>query len=540
MNGSASNARLRQDRAHAAPQVAPVTRAIRSALAVSAAALALSAPVAGMAAGTCSYDTASHAYACNGAFNQIIFSQVMPDTNFVPPVDLTVVPDDQSPTSVTSAETGIGAVWTGDVSVLSHAGTIIDTDGGVGAWDISRVYDVTLVDGGDAFAGDASGIDDFVTTRAFSLSGDITSLMAIDNGSDISVSGYGNVFALDISDGYSASLTNSANISADAGVGAGYWGTGAYATAVRINSMETVVSNDGGISATATADGYSARARGVDAFGYSVGPTVNNAGDIQASAQADGGVARATGVYSFGYSAGSTVENTGDILASAQAHGGSAYASAIESIAYGYSGGRDATVTNSGTLSAEADADFAVALTIFNLARGRYGNAYTTNASDGKIYAEASGDYVIAEAVNNGAARYGSATASNAGGIYATANGTSGARAVGLINYSTGSVATVDNDGSVSAMGTATAGRAFAIGVENNSDLYSANTHNAGDISVHADASGGASAAGVLSTAGKSSYVLNEAEGDIDVIASSQSDLALAFGAYVSAPEVAT
>ena len=167
--------------------------------------------------------------------------------------------------------------------------------------------------------------------------------MAIDNSTDISVSGYGNVFALDIVDGYSASLNNSANISAQAGVGAGYFGTGAYATAVRINSMETVVSNDGGISATASADGYTARARGVDAFGYSVGPTVHNAGDIQASAQADGGVARATGVYSFGYSAGSTVDNVGDIQASAQAHGGSAYASAIESIAYGYSGGRDAS-----------------------------------------------------------------------------------------------------------------------------------------------------------------------------------------------------
>ena len=98
MNGSASNARLRQDRAHAAPKVAPVTRAIRSALAVSAAALALSAPVAGMAAGACSYDTASHAYACHGGFNQ--FSQTVADTNFVPPVDLTVVPGDQSPTSV--------------------------------------------------------------------------------------------------------------------------------------------------------------------------------------------------------------------------------------------------------------------------------------------------------------------------------------------------------------------------------------------------------------------------------------------------------
>lgn len=547
MNGSASNARLRKERAQSAPQVAPVTRAIRSALAVSAAALALSAPVAGMAAGTCSYDTASHAYACNGGFKHIISTQIIPDENFVPPVDLTVVPGDQWPTSVDSEATGFGAAWNGIAPFFSLSGDI-DTSGVVEASDASRVDDVTLVGGGDAFAGDAaSGIHHLITANAFSISGDISivatavnALAAIENDTDISVSGYGNVFGLDIFDGYSASLDNSANISAEASVGAGYFGTGAYATAVRINSMETVVTNDGGISASASADGYYARARGVDAFGYSVGPTVHNAGDIQASAQAVGGVARATGIYSFGYAAGSTVENTGDILAIAHADGGSAYASTINSIAYGYSGGRDASVTNSGVLSAEADADFAVALTVFNLARGRYGNAYTANADDGKIYAQATGDYTIAEAVNNGAARYGNAVTSNAGGVYATANGTSGARAVGIVNYSTGSLATVDNDGSVSAVGTSTAGRGFAIGIQNASELYDASTYNAGNISVRADGSAGASAAGALSTAGKSSYVLNEIDGDIDVVASSQSGVALGFGAYVSAPEVAT
>ena len=105
-------------------------------------------------------------------------------------------------------------------------------------------------------------------------------------------------------------------------MGAGYWGTGAYATGARVNSMDAVVANYGGISATAIADGYYARARGVDSFGYAVGSTVYNAGDIEANAQADGGRARATGVYSFGYATASTVDNAGDILASAQADGG--------------------------------------------------------------------------------------------------------------------------------------------------------------------------------------------------------------------------
>ena len=70
MNGSAQNVGLRKKRSHATPAVAPVTRAIRAALAVSATALALSVPVVSLAAGPCSYDTASNTYACIGGFNR--------------------------------------------------------------------------------------------------------------------------------------------------------------------------------------------------------------------------------------------------------------------------------------------------------------------------------------------------------------------------------------------------------------------------------------------------------------------------------------
>jgi hypothetical protein len=432
MNGSAQNVGSRKKRSHATPAVAPVTRAIRAALAVSATALALSVPVVGLAASKCSYDTASNTYACTGV-NQSIFNRTslaFADANFVPPVDLTVVPADQLPSSVTAEAADSDAVWASDFSIFADAGTSIDTSGAFGAMDVGSVDDITLVDAGDAFAGDATRIHDIITANAFSLSGDISTdhhvdgtftlghgafeigdegvinadsindgahvivatavnNLAIDNGSDISVSGYGNVFGLDVVDAYTARLNNSADISAEAGVGAGYFGTGAYATAARVNSMDAIVCNYGGISATATADGYYARARGVDSFGYAVGSTVYNAsaGDIEASAQADGGRARATGVYSFGYATASTVDNAGDIHASAQAHGGAAYATAINSVAYGYSGGLDASLTNSGTLSADADADFAYAITIFNIATGHYGNAYVTNADDGKIYA---------------------------------------------------------------------------------------------------------------------------------------------------------
>ncbi|HJW45635.1 MAG TPA: hypothetical protein VJ484_04015, partial [Lysobacter sp.] len=501
-----------------------------------------------------------------------IFSTAIADAALAPPVDLTVVPGDQLPSSVNAEVTGIDAVWASDVSIFTDAGTSIDTSSAFGAMDVGGVDDVTLVDTGNAFAGDTTRIHDVITANAFSLSGDISidsqsratlalgygtleigndgvinadsvndgkgivatavNSLTIDNGSDISVSGYGNVFGIDIFDGYSASLNNSADISAEAGVGAGYFGTGAYATGARVNSIDAAVANYGGISATATADGYYARARAVDSFGYSGGSTVYNAGDIQGSAQADGGVARAFGVYSFGYATSSTVDNAGDIHASAQADGGRAYASAINSVAYGYSGGRDTSITNSGTLSADADADLAYAITIGNIATGRYGNAYVTNAEGGKIYAEANGDLATATAVINQATRYGSAVTSNAGGIYATANGTSGGASFGISNYSQGYAATVDNSGSISATSTSP-GIALATGVENESRLGNAYFYNSGSISASADSGVGMAAAwGVVDQSEQVASITNDVGGVIDVVVSSQDGYALAVGAY--------
>lgn len=574
MNRSAENIGSRKKRSPATPTVAPVTRAIRAALAVSATALALSVPVVGLAAGTCSYDTTSNTQVCNGGFNQrIFFSAVIADANLAPPVDLTVVPGDQLPSSVNPEAAGIDGIRAGDASIFTDAGSSSDTSGAFWAMDVGSVDDVTLVDSGDAFAADASSIQNAITANAFSLHSDISvdhlldgtfapgygtldtgfegvinadsvndgahgtiatagNSVAIDNGSDISVSGYGNVFGLDIFDGDSVSFTNGADISAEAGVGAGYWGTGAYATGVRVNAMDAAVSNHGGISATASAEGYTARARGIDSFGYSLGSTVNNAGDINANAQADGGVARAFGVYSFGYATSSTVDNVGEIHASAQAVGGRSYATAINSVAYGYSGGRDSTITNSGTLSAYADADLAYAITVFNIATGQYGNAYVANTGEGNIHADASGDFTTATGVINQATRYGSAATSNAGVIHATANGTSGGASFGISNYSQGYVATVDNSGSISATSTSP-GIALATGVENESALNSAYFSNSGSISASADSGSGTAAVwGVVDTSGQSSDITNEVGGVIDVVASSQDGYALAVGAY--------
>jgi len=551
MNGTARTAGSRKQRKHATYAVAPITRAIRAALTVSTVALAITAPVA-MATVPCSVVTASQ---CDGALRQAVA-----DARFAPPVDLTVVAG-EAPASVHPAPDA----WTGESAAILSADTGIDTRDFIGALEIG-VDDLTLADGGDAFTGDASG---FHGAGMFSLGGDIsigdgrqnaimpfapthamlddagvlnadslddfahgvasavTSLAVIENGTDIHVSGYGNVVGLDLSDPDSVSLHNLADITVEALPDS--YGM-AIATGVRINSADAYALNDGSITATATADGGYARARTVDAFGSGVGATVHNNGDVQADAQADGGVARAFGVYSFGYATSSTVDNAGDIHASAQADGGRAYATAINSVAYGYSGGRDSSITNSGTLSADANADLAYAITVFNIATGRDGNAYVTNADEGNIYAEASGDFTTATGVINQATRYGSATTSNAGGIHATANGTSGAASFGISNYSQGYTATTDNSGSISATSTSP-GIALATGVENDSALGNAYFYNSGSISANADSGTGMAAAwGVVDKSEQVSSITND--GDIDVVVSSQDGYALAVGAY--------
>ncbi|MCI4568312.1 hypothetical protein [Lysobacter sp. CFH 32150] len=546
MNGSAQNVGPCKKRNQATPAVAPITRAIRAALAVSATALALSSPVVSLAAGTGRYDV-TNTYTCHGAF-----SQALPDASLVPPVDLTVVPGDQSPTSVNSAAAlaGIDAVCAGDVSAIAYVGTSIDTSGVVDALDVGSVDDVTLVGGGDAFA-------DVIDANAFSLSSDISmgnrtdgtfeigfdgvinadsfidgfngiaaaaaTSLAVDNNVDISVSGYGNVVGLDVFDAYSARLYNNADITAEAALDA--YGL-AFATGARVSSVDAAVFNHGDISATAYGDGYSAWARGIDSFGYSVGSTVHNDGDIQAIALANDGTARAFGVYSFGYAGSSTVDNSGNIQAVAQAAGGRAYATAINSIGYGL----DADVTNTGSIFAGAAADYAYALSIVNFATRQSGSAHVAN--DGTISADAHGNFATATGVINAAFRYGSAITTNADSIDATAYGASGASATGIYNYAYAYDAIVDNSGSISAMATATTGAAFATGVYNESINY-ANTRNAGSISASADGVTGMSAArGVVAKSDHFADVANEADSYIDVVATSQDGYALAIGAY--------
>ena len=125
MNGN-KNGRHNQARINKTIKVAPTTRAIRAALAVSATMLALSGSGVALA-GTCAI-TSLNTVSCNG-----VFTETVPGTIFVPTIDMTLVLGDSAPTSVTPAvgDIGIDAGWGGNVGVISQADITTDLADGV-------------------------------------------------------------------------------------------------------------------------------------------------------------------------------------------------------------------------------------------------------------------------------------------------------------------------------------------------------------------------------------------------------------------------
>ena len=112
MNGYNKNRSQNQARSTRTLKVAPTTRAIRAALAVSATVLALSG--SGLAfAGTCTIP-ALQTVSCDGVFNETV-----PGTIFVPPLDLTLIVGANSPTSVTPPVGDIGILAIGPVPAPS-------------------------------------------------------------------------------------------------------------------------------------------------------------------------------------------------------------------------------------------------------------------------------------------------------------------------------------------------------------------------------------------------------------------------------------
>ncbi|HEV8693496.1 MAG TPA: hypothetical protein VGQ93_04805, partial [Lysobacter sp.] len=265
MTGSSQHhSGARSQRARTTFAVAPVTRAIRAALAVSATMLVLSAPA--FAADTCSHDSAPNYY-CDAALLQ--------SAQDAAPVDLTRVDGNDHPSSVfASVATAANDTWSIGATAITagYADALLVAD-------VMGVDDVTMVDDGDPV---------FAAPAGFTLgAGDIAMLTEIDNDTDTHVSGYGgNVRGVYAAFDDVVTVLNSASITAEAVP----YSAGGYAQAigVRAAGYDVEVHNeiDGFIGATAISDGGRARARGVYATGYFEGVTVNNEGDIQAYARA--------------------------------------------------------------------------------------------------------------------------------------------------------------------------------------------------------------------------------------------------------------
>lgn len=487
MNGSVKCVTdTRNKRAHTTFAIAPVTLAIRSALALSAAMLMVPSPV--LATANAPESLSVYARKHDSA-------QPRSEPDLTPSFDLTRVADERIPTSVTLVDwlAGIAADPLGDSAVADGHLAVSFDNGAAGSFD-----DLTLVGGDIGFA-----------------SAPVDNNTAVDhNGSSIAVSGYGFAYGLYVFNDYSASVTNSTDVSVLASAGvldATAYGAiilsnhfasltndtagaidasaitqdgnalavGAYVSGHDVTTLlnygdisaksvsqngnaaayAAVVAGASGISLLINGGDLSAEAlAGAGRDAYAAGAYVQrsvasifNDGNISATATAVGGTATAKGARAYGEFV--SMSNYGDLSASAGADGGTAVAIGSDSL--GYSG---ASFYNAGNVGAVAVANGGQASAIGASSLGGLG-AYSTNV--GSISAMASGDVASASGIVN-MSSYGVADTTNAGNISAVAEGgvapygVKEAVAFGVYNFALLYDSVVDNSGSISAAATAT------------------------------------------------------------------------------------
>jgi outer membrane autotransporter protein len=527
MNNPVRQNGARSARRYATSKISPMTRAIRDAMAVSVAVLALS-------SGSMAHAGVRHPGAIHGASHSgAAFFAPAPD---IAPADLTRIHGDDPPRSVVASAAKDG------IAFDPHAESLTAIDNG-GDRDISgygsvialyALDDVVTIDnsaaiiaaatpayaGGYAEAIGVEAIGDEVeienanggyigataasvggTAFAMGMYGAATQTTTLRNYGDVAVSAgsvYGDAIAygaFEYAGGAGIGLAiNDGDIQAEASAG-----SGARADATGVNVVGDVASifNDGSIGVVATAgDGGLADARAARSYGSYT--NVSNYGSLSAEASADGGVATARGADSLGF-LGAYVYNAGDIHSTATADGGTASAFGSYSVGIQYGG----YTTNVGTIAAQATGDSASAYGALN-ASAYYGDAITTNA--GSISATAVGgmaEYGETEAVAIGAYNFAlvyDSVVDNSGSISATAvamadiSGTYGflqAKAVGaeaVDVYGYGD-AVIDNTGAINAVAMASQGYASAWGavVQSSGQFYgAANIDNDGAISAYA------------------------------------------------------
>lgn len=492
--------RVNNGRLIRAIKVAPITGAIRAALAASATLLALAG--SGVAfAGTCA-PAAANTVSCNGDFTETV-----PGTLFAPAVDLTLILGDVLPTNVIPAagNIGVNAAWGGNVGVVSHADiTTVGADGirvsgatsasvsnsgditthvtavGANAMDISALYDVTVVNSGNIFAS-SSGTQNVTALFARSNKGNVS----IDNQATGTIAAFarsGNAFgvqasafdSLDINnDGeiYASSLTGRAYgisamtefgdgnvINAGSITAAGRWATGIFADTesgiLAVANTETGIIRASGVQ--------SAIGIAVPANGDAYSSAINNAGSITALTSGDCGCTevRTIGIDAGGWvfpskhkysdsSTNTTVANSGSIVVSSDAK------STVANRAIGiqaYSKYGVASVDNSGGITVHGDGDGKSYRAFGIYATTKYGGASVVNSGDISVEAGATPIWDSASGIWATSTKY-----NNVGGVNVDNSGTVSASswaATGISVYATfDGNATVNNSGDISAHG---------------------------------------------------------------------------------------
>jgi hypothetical protein len=494
-----TNGRLNKTSLTQTIPVAPVTRAIRAALAISATLLALGGTGTAIAQSACKFTTAT-TVTCEG-----IFTNTLPDPSFFTPVtDLTLVLGDSAnsvPTSVTPSAglMGIDANWGGKVGVTSYADiTTQDADGifaysastatvnnqgsitttsvaaAAKAMDVNAYGDVNLVNNGSVIAS-STGVYDVTAVSAYSTNGNVS----VDNqalGTIIATAQDGNAIALNTYASDGANVTNEGAITASSAYGIS---GGIVAQAVSGNAN---VVNSGSVVAT-SADLQAVGILASSNYGYA---SISNSGLVTAT----GGQGETIGIEALGQT-GSSVYNSGSVTVTtssgtaigilAQTVNGNAIATNSSSItiASGYdaaglsaiSANGDASATNSGSMQVIGHGGLTSGIETY----AAVGNANASNF--GYVVSGSYGGSAVGVSAASGG---GNATVSNASGGYVRVVTTEGAT-----SYATGiSAKSYNGDATASNGGTVVAESSFgeAIGVNVSASGGNATATNTGTI----------------------------------------------------------
>ncbi|TXH17135.1 MAG: hypothetical protein E6R00_04905 [Gammaproteobacteria bacterium] len=453
-------------------KLAPMTRAVRSALAVSAMALGLGAAGTAMAAA-----------------QQVPVAQVLQTQraaiDFAPVHDLTVVDALFAPLAIAVTDAGDVAIDNVDPIVVSDP---LYSVVAISGYSTGGNVDITNAAGADLTA--ASGYGDAIGIYGYSATGDV----AIDNAADIDVySGLGladGIFA----SGANVEIANSGAISVD-----GYtWAAGIEAQAVDVVN----VANTGDITASVYSNGH---AYGIYATGsdvtvvnegnvgvqgyYATGIEAQSYGDIAIDnggsivAYSGNGLALGINASSGGEGAVVSVGNTG-VVAAVGYYGGTA----ISAVSSGVGG--TVSVDNSGTLYAQQGNKYGL---------GAYG--ISTSADSDSAVTNSGTITVVSEGAATGISSIsfaGNASVSNSGDVDVTSNAAISYVANGLVAFSANGSASVDNSGNVIVsgkyVGTAIDASAYGDVVVDNSGMLYANgdkyaygvraISNGGDVAV--------------------------------------------------------